>query len=286
MSSTTAPRMWECDINTYHADTTAISHSGLDLVIDNPAKYYHQKLSGLYRPKSQKHFEDGTSLDEAILRPSAHIGEHVIHYPQDCLTATGAKNSKRCAEFEEANPGKVCVKESDELCRWIHAIRCHKAARALLETDGTHQSTIVWHDEDYGVDRRARFDFLHKDGALIVDLKTTRTDASPQECASECTKWGYHRQAAFYRDAVAAMFGEYVQFFFVFVAKEAPYRVEVFELDDEFLEIGRKQNARGLKTYAECLKSGVWQPDTHGKATVLSAPSHLRYQHEWELDNG
>lgn len=284
MSTIPAPQFWELGNAEYHADTTAISNSGLKLVIQNPALYYYQKLSGLYTPKPKKHFEEGTALDEAILRPSKYVGEHVIHYPQSCLTAARAKHSAKCKEFEEANPGKVCVKESDELCRWIHAIRMHKAARSLLEADCTYQATIAWHDEEFGVNRRSRFDCLHKDGALIIDLKTTGTDASPQECASECAKWGYHRQAAFYQDAVEAMYGERPPFFFVFVAKEAPYRVEVFELDEEFLTIGRKQNARGLRTYAECLKSGVWQPATHGNATILSPPAWLRHQHEWEFD--
>jgi AraC-like DNA-binding protein len=277
-------RLWACTIGEYHDDVDAVSHSGLDLVIENPALYHFQKLSGLYRPKPQKHYEDGTALDEAILRPSAHIGEHVIHYPQHCQTAAGAKNAVKCKEFEEANPGKVCVKESDELCRWIHAVRMHKAARSLLETDCTYQPTIVWHDDEFGVDRRARFDCLHKDGVVAVDLKTTRTSASPQECASEVAKWGYHRQAAFYQDAAEALYGNRPPFFFVFVAKEAPHRVEVFELDEEFLTIGRKQNARGLRAYAECKRTGLWKPDTHGNMTILSPPAWLRHQHEWEFD--
>lgn len=279
-------RLITCTNGEYHADVDAISHSGLDLVIEDPALYHFQKLSGLYTPKPQKHYEDGTALDEAILRPSAYIGEHVIHYPQSCLTAAGAKHSAKCKEFEEANPGKVCVKESDELCRWIHAVRMHKAARALLETDGTHQATIVWHDDEFDIDRRARLDFMHKDGVLIVDLKTTRTSASPQECANEAAKWGYHRQVPFYQDAVEELYGTRPPFFFIFVAKEPPYRVEVFELDEEFIEIGRKQNARGLRTYAECKRTGVWKPDTHGTMTVLSPPAWLRHQHEWEILDG
>ena len=285
MSIANAPRFWECGNAEYHSDTTAISNSGLKLVIQNPALYYYQKLSGLYQPKPKKHFDEGTALDEAILRPSSYVGEHVIHYPQSCLTAAGSKHSAKCKEFDEANPGKVCVKESDEICRWIHAIRMHKAARSLLETDCTYQSTIAWHDEDFGVNRRSRFDCLHKDGALIVDLKTTATDASPRECANECAKWGYHRQASFYRDAVAAMFGQYVPFVFIFVAKEPPYRVEVFELDNKFIEIGRQQNERGLATYAKCLKSGVWMPETHGRILKLAPPGWLRWNRQWDFDS-
>lgn len=285
MSTIPAPQFWELGNEAYHADTTAISNSGLKLVIQNPALYYYQKLSGLYSPKPKKHFEEGTALDEAILRPSRYVGEHVIHYPQSCLTAAGAKHSAKCKEFEEANPGKVCVKESDELCRWIHAIRMHKAARSLLEADCTYQATIAWHDTEFGVNRRSRFDCLHKDGALIIDLKTTGTDASPRQCASECAKWGYHRQAAFYQDAVEAMYGERVPFVFIFVAKEPPYRVETFELDDEFLRIGRDQNAKGLRTYAKCLKSGVWQPETHGRIMKLAAPRYLRWDKQWDFDS-
>lgn len=281
MSTITTARLWPCTNHEYHADTTAISHSGLDLVIKDPALYYFQKLSGLYKPEPKKHFEDGTALDEAILRPSAHVGEHVIHYPQNCLTKAGAKNAKKCKAFEEANPGKVVCKESDELARWVHAVRSHKAARAILEADCTYQDTIVWHDAEFGVDRRARLDCLHIHGSLIADLKTTRTDASPKSCAFEVAKWGYHRQAPYYQDAVQAMYGERPPFVFIFVAKEPPYRVEVFELDDEFLEIGREQNARGLERYAECVRTGRWMPETHGQITKLSPPGFLRWEKEW-----
>lgn len=280
-AATTAARFWECTNNEYHADTNAISHSGLDLVIKDPALYEFQKLSGKYKPEPKKHFDDGTSLDEAILRPSAYVGEHVLHYPKNCLTKTGSKSAKKCKAFEEANPGKVFVKDSDDLARWIHAIRSHKAARALLETDCTYQETIVWRDTEFDVDRRARFDCLHAGGTLIVDLKTTRTDASPKSCAFEVAKWGYHRQAAFYQDAAQAMFGERPPFVFIFVAKEAPYRVETFELEEEFLEIGREQNARGLERYAECKRTGQWKPETHGRITKLSPPGYLRWEKEW-----
>lgn len=265
----------------YHADKTSISHSGLDLVIEDPALYWWQKLSGRYVQEQAKHFDDGNDLDAALLRDCEHCGSEVVPIPLDVLSANGARAGGKWKAFEAANAGKVLVKEGEDLLEWVRAVQRHPAARGLLEADGHFQHTIHWHDDEFDVDRRARLDMLHLGSDVVVDLKTTRTAATLRECSNEVAKWGYHRQAAFYLDAVEELYATHPMFIFIFVSKKPPFRVETFELDDEFLEAGREQNARGLATYAECLRTGQWLPQSHGTITKLSPPGWVKWEKEW-----
>jgi hypothetical protein len=276
-------RIWPCTNDEYHADTTAISHSGLDLVIRDPALYWWEKLSGKAVREEKEHFAVGSAFDNAILRPSASCGSDVIVIPETVLAKNGARAGSAWKEFAAANEGRILVKEGDEMLNMVRAVQSHQAARELIEAQGEFQQTIVWRDDEHRVLRRARFDMLHLGAELIVDLKTTRTPATLVDCAYEAEKWGYHRQAAFYCDAVSEHFGTSPSFVFIFCSKIPPYRVEVFELDPEDIEIGREENDAGLATYAECLRTGNWLPATHGRITRLSLPRRSRWNKQWSV---
>jgi hypothetical protein len=274
-------RIVNCTNAEYHADKSSLSNSGLKLVIESPALYHHQYLSGNYVREEKQYFDDGTALDEALLQPSESCGSNVVVIPRDVLARNGSRVGKKWAEFRDANVGKTLVKDDDKLLQWIRAVQAHPAARDLIETDGRFQETIYWHDDEFDIDRRARFDKILLGEEYIVDLKTTIKSASLRECANAVANFGYHRQVSYYQDAAEALYGHRPKFIFIFVSKIAPYRVETFELDDEFIEYGREQNARGLATYAECLRTGKWMPKTHGSITKLSPPGWVRWEKEW-----
>ena len=158
-------------------------------------------------------------------------------------------------------------------------VKRHDAARELLTADGERQATIVWRNDRHGVDVKCRFDFLHLGAEVAVDLKSTRTSGSLDECRREVEKWGYFRQAALYIDGAEELHGRRPHFVFVFVSKVPPYRVETFELDDDFIRIGREQNEEALATYAACLKSGEWVPKSFGRIPKLSPSNYLRFSH-------
>ena len=122
---------------------------------------------------------------------------------------------------------------------------------------------------------------------LIIDYKTTRQSASPEECVRvTCDKkFRYHAQMEFYRDGAEAFYGERFEFVFIFQSTAFPYRVETILLDDKFSRIGKAEVRRGLAAYAKCLKSGVWLPETHGQLVGVSPPAYLERSEEWEFSN-
>jgi hypothetical protein len=274
-------RRWQCDLKTYHADKTAVSHSGLDLVLDDPAEFYHERIADNER-ESKPWFEEGQSLEDALLGGDGPIGSNLVVIPEDVLDARGARSGAKWKKFEAANKGKMLLKADDDIVQMVQAVLRHDAARELFEAEGTKQETIVWHNDKHGVDVRARFDFIHIGAEVVVDLKSTRTAATLQDCSNESAKWGYHRQAALYSDAVEEFYGIRPHFIFVFVSKKAPaYRVQTFELTEDFLEIGAQQNDEALATYAECRRTGLWLPKEHGRIKTVPPPNYLRFWKSW-----
>ena len=275
-----AARFWKCSIDEYHADTTAVSHSGLDLVLEDPALYHWERI--LRHPREEKTaFEEGQRFEDALLGGDGPLGSNLVEIPASVLSASGSKAGHKWEAFERANKdaGRVLCKRFDPLWRMVQNVKRHDAARELFEAEGERQATIVWHNDRHDVDVRCRFDFLHYGAEVGVDLKTTRTLGTPEDCRREVEKWGYFRQAALYIDGAEELHGVRPHFVFVFVSKIPPYRVETFELDDEFLRIGREQNEEALAIYAECLKSGEWVPKTFGRIPKLSPSNYLRSSH-------
>ncbi|MGZ4807632.1 MAG: PD-(D/E)XK nuclease-like domain-containing protein [Ilumatobacteraceae bacterium] len=148
------------------------------------------------------------------------------------------------AEVEQS--GKVVIAQAD----WdrAHAMRdsvlAHPEAAALLfANDGRSEVSGFAIDTD-GLKHKARFDRLN--AGTIVDLKSTAAKPGPRSLNRAVADYGYDLSAAHYL-AVAELLGLDVDsFVFVFVGKEAPYRVSVCDLDDMWLERGRNNRALAL----------------------------------------
>ena len=70
--------------------------------------------------------------------------------------------------------------------------------------------------------------------------------------------YGYHMQAAWYLDLWRDLGADVEAFAFIVQEKTPPYLVEVVELDEDALDLGRRRNARALEIYRDCRASGVW----------------------------
>lgn len=94
-------------------------------------------------------------------------------------------------------------------------------------------------------------------GLVAVDLKST-DDASPQALERSLYKWGYHRQAVWYRRALRAVGMESSVFVLVAVEKTAPYLVTAANVSEAAQQVGLEEIRDALGTYASCIKSGLW----------------------------
>lgn len=266
----------------YHADSTAISHSGLYELMADPKDFYQRRILKLYQREPSEAMEFGARLHNCLLAKGP-FGGGAVTIPEDVLSKNGTRAGAKYKEFAAANAGKELLKPDEPLMRMIEAGRNDPVVRNLIDTDGDYEHTIFWRDDEFGVDRKARIDMLHLDRETIVDLKTTSKGMTPKALANTIYFFGYHRQAAYYADGVREMYDVEPKFVFIFFSTNRPYNVAVHDLDDEFIELGREENAVGLAKYAECLRSGIWLPDTHGKIITLSPPDAARWDKQWRV---
>jgi hypothetical protein len=142
------------------------------------------------------------------------------------------------------------------------------------------EQSLFWIDQATGVWCRARHDKAIRDrnGRLVItDLKTCE-NAADAGIQKSVANYGYHQQGAHYSDAAVALGrGEDPGFVFIFVEKSPPHLINVVQLDDDALEVGRRRNAAALRIYAECTKTGEW-PGYDPEITEVGLPHYYPRQ--------
>lgn len=92
------------------------------------------------------------------------------------------------------------------------------------------------------------------DLTVVPDVKTCQVGgASPYAFSKAIADWGYHRQAAFYKQLFEASY-----FLFIAVEKEPPYACACYLADHDIIVAGYRENERDLARIAECEKTGIW----------------------------
>ncbi len=123
---------------------------------------------------------------------------------------------------------------------------CRLIAAAQVET------AQLWDDEPTGLPCKARIDMRVPDERLIVDVKTTSA-RSQNEFVSNCYRYDYDRQAAFYLDGCRQA-GECAdQFIILGIQKQKPHNLYIVEVvaDSIFLDYGRRKYQRLLRSWKE-----------------------------------
>jgi len=176
--------------------------------------------------------------------------------------------------------GKVPVLASEQavIRDMVAAVRAHPIASQLLDPDkGKAEQSAFWLDDEHGIWRRGRFDWLA--GRVIVDYKTCQS-ADPASIAKAVANYGYAMQDQWYRDAARAVAGiENPEFVFVFQQKTAPYLVTVAQLDLTAQARGRELNQRAIRTYVECMATDTW-PGYVDDVALISLPKWAFYDAE------
>lgn len=181
------------------------------------------------------------------------------------------------AEFQAKNPDKTIINVADanQIIAMKSAVNNHPFAKSILAL-GLSEQTVIWTDGDTGIKCKCRPDRIPANGkGLIVDLKTT-TDAGEYGFGKSVLSYGYARQAAMYLDGVNTATGSfYDAFVFIAIEKEAPYRVETYMLDAEFIEYGRQEYKRLLALDSECREAKKYPNYQSNELIMLFKPKYL-----------
>lgn len=288
-----------------HAGGT-VSRSELQTFAENPADYRDEILLRTRRRKISDDMRLGQCLhiflleseDEAALVPE--VGS------AGCpLSASGSRAGKKWEEWLAANgPYYLLPKEYEVVKKMADKVRNNEAVKDFLEVGGRfntrHESTILAKHAPTGLRTRCRYDI---ESVWLFDIKKAG-NVTPQKFASHCADFGYHCQAAFYQDHNQALLGESTTrpFLLIAVKDDGDHRVAVYQMSDEFIQIGRILNSHRLDLFAmyqgawEIMQAAakaagktvsaeeIWSPATEGTVRVLNPPFKAVTQMEWEED--
>lgn len=264
-------------IETYHADTSRVSKSGLDKINVSPADYYYNYLDPSRPPRSHtKATLEGELFHTACLEPDTINQRFYLEPPVNKRTNAG---KQILTDLAEMNEGKYCITQQQaDAARYMRdsALK-HPLVRWMMESAGVNEHTILFTEQETGVPCKCRPDRMAN--GWILDFKSCE-DASPEGAARSSFKYRYYVQAPFYLDGYEVAYDERLSgFMFVFVEKDPPYKVAVYTAEQQENDLGREHYIRNLLTYKRCKESGFWPGlQMDGKSQGLSLPGYAYSQ--------
>lgn len=267
----------------YHADRHSLSSSGARALLapSCPELFRHKQDSP---PETNKNFDLGHAAHTMILGE----GPEMVAYPETVLASNGAASTKAAKEFaaEARAAGQVPMKQEDvdAVNGMADAIKAHPVAASLF-ADGAPEQSIYWTDPATGVQLRCRPDWMPnpRGGRMIITDYKTAVSSEKSAFSAATAKFGYHQQDPWYRAGIRAMgIDDDPAFIFVVQEKEAPYLVQVFELDRDAVALGERLNRRAIEVYRDCMESGIW-PGRSQEVELVDIPRWAYYQQEDSL---
>ena len=252
----------------YHANTTHISKSGLDLLAQSPFHYWHKYLNPKRDPEERnQHFVVGSAVHAAILEPELFANEYWAVNDAAIIAEIGGAKPRATTKYKEwlagqeaANVGREML-SADEFAHCIamrDAVWAHPAA-AMLLNDGYREQSFFLTEPHTEAPIKIRPDFLNPSIGWITDVKTT-DDASPYSFGKSFYKFGYHKQAAMLLDGMREIdpFVTWKGIAFIAVEKNPPYAVGVYYATAAELELGQAEYRGNLFKYMECRAKNEW----------------------------
>ena len=251
----------------YHADyASGDSHSSLELFRESPAKYaairVHRTMQSDPPTASMK---VGSAL-HALLFEYDKPGQFALYQRRPGKQGPAIWNTSACAV-----KAKTMLSEKDFilLSRLFLAIANEPDAWELLVQQlGYNERIFAAVDPGSGLQLKCKPDRLLENG-LVVDLKTVDGPVDPSSWSRTVSRWGYHRQAAFYLDVLALAGQKADKFIFVAVSKDPPHEIGIYLASDDDIEDGRAENRETLTDLAECRRTGVWKHEWQGKILTV-----------------
>jgi hypothetical protein len=275
----------QCTLDQYHA-RDEWSHSQLNDAAKEDGSwplFYGRHVADppLYPREQSKALDVGTVGHAALTSPGS-IDDVVMIIPPDVLNKDGHRKGGAWKDWSEENAGIIQMKEAEfePVRRMVRSVYAHPRGAWLMQHALHYEFSLVWQDAETGLGLSARPDLLAewRGRILVVDFKTTRC-RTPRAFVQAAAELGYHRQAAWYMEAVE-LFGYDVSPSFVFltVDKSPAHECRIYELPEHAVELGRRENAANRRDLARRLAENDWTDPLSQEAIEVDLP-------RWVYDN-
>lgn len=251
---------WEVDPWIYQTEREHVRRTHLELLLESPKIYEHHVVLG--NPITDtKPLRLGRALHVEVLQPEETSRLLVVEPEFNKRTKAGKQDHLRWRA--QLAPGAIVLKpeELQTVRLMARALRDDSVAGPLLSRDGWRELPLRWIDAATGLPCKVMLDLAFetasRDRVRVLDLKSSEDpsdDAWPRSVAT----FGYHRQDAMYRGAAERFFGRPVDFVFIVVRNKHPFEVAVYDLEEQDVELGRRQIRALLDRLARHIKTGDW----------------------------
>jgi hypothetical protein len=256
----------------YHANP-ALGSTSIKYLLKSPAKY-RQYISEPEKPKAE--YDLGSLVHSRVLG----VGAQVAVYPEAFLASNGAASTAAAKAWaaEQRESGLIPMKAdaAADVHNMAEAVLAHRGARQILETAPGREVSAFATDPATNVDVKARFD-IYGDQEC-ADLKSC-TDASRDGFTRAVWKFRYDVQQEHYLKVLELLGLGRPRFRFIAVENTAPFLVAVYELDEQWQEIGDVWATAARRIYRECTDAGIW-PGYGTETHTLRPPVGLIYEHQ------
>jgi len=254
----------------YHADyESGDSHSSLESFRESPANYAAIRVLRTQKPNPPTSaMKVGSALHALLLE----YGKECKFEMQQAFDR-GIKNDLWYSSQKVASDKTLLSKKEMKLVynMWLAILAEPEAMNLLVHQEGFNEQIVSAVDPLSGLLLKTKIDRRLK-VRLVVDLKTVDGPVDPESWSRTLFRWGYHRQAAFYLDVLELAGQKADIFVFVPVSKDPPHELGIYPVDNESIELGRRENRDLLERLAECRKTGVWKHEWQGKIITVGVP--------------
>jgi hypothetical protein len=217
----------------------------------------------LYRMKINKEIEEtespaftlGRAAHSLILEGRNAFDKEYVISDGPINPKTGesyGKNTKAYAEWKSTQDKEIISgKDFGFLVKLQTSVWLHHAANKLL-CNGIAEGVV--RTEYCGIPCQIRMDWFNPEHGL-VDLKTCE---SLKWFESDCHRYGYIMQLAFYRAIIRQVTRETVAVHIIAVEKTEPHSTGVWKISQEALDAAEKINEAAIKRLRECYKTNEW----------------------------
>jgi hypothetical protein len=249
----------------------ALNMSSLVNIQKSP-KHYKYCLT---HTKETKALTLGRAIHSLILEPHLFQNEFIVEPKIDRRTKEGKEIAAR---FEAEADGKEILTEPDyeKAKRVAFSVLESPKIRSML-LKGEAEVSITQQINE--VDMKFRLDFLSQD--FILDLKTCQ-DCTMREFSRDFFNYDYHIKLAAYQHAAFLETGKLLPVIVLAAEKDDECDYQVFQIDQDYLDIGRAEFLKMLEKFKECLAKDEWD-GIDKSVKVIYAPEWLTQKIAKEL---